>query len=107
MLSENGCLEQNVQDRRSSEKKGVLSLSEQGLETLKSIESNQALESLIMNSGVAMKYGNDSSAELNESWNSQSQISVGLKVLEYQVVIVVVVIIISSSIISKVGEKHH
>lgn len=67
MLSENGCLEQNVQDRKSSEKKGVLlSLSEQGLETLKSIESGQDLESLIMNSGVAMKYGNDSSAELSE-----------------------------------------
>lgn len=66
MLSENGCLEQNVQGRKSSEKKGVLSLSEQGLEILKSIESSQALESLIMNSGVAMKYGNDSSAELSE-----------------------------------------
>ncbi|CAI5787146.1 Hypothetical predicted protein [Podarcis lilfordi] len=66
MLSENGCLEQNVQDRKSSETEGVLNLLEQSLETLKSIESSQALESLIMNSGVAMKYGNDSSAELNE-----------------------------------------
>ncbi|XP_048359312.1 colorectal mutant cancer protein isoform X2 [Sphaerodactylus townsendi] len=66
MLSENGCLEQNVQDRRSSEKKEVLNLPGQGLETLKSTESNQALESLIMNSGVVMKYGNDSSAELSE-----------------------------------------
>ncbi|XP_060091581.1 colorectal mutant cancer protein isoform X6 [Heteronotia binoei] len=66
MLSKNGWLDQNVQDRKSSEKKGVLSLSEQGLESLKSIESSQALESLIMNSGVAMKYGNDSSAELSE-----------------------------------------
>lgn len=36
------------------------------METLKSIESCQALESLIMNSGVAMKYGNDSSADLSE-----------------------------------------
>lgn len=62
MLSENGCLEQNVQ----SEKGGLLNLLEQSLETLKSVESNQDLESLIMNSGVAMKYGNDSSAELSE-----------------------------------------
>ncbi|XP_053151112.1 colorectal mutant cancer protein isoform X2 [Hemicordylus capensis] len=66
MLSENGCLEQNVQDRKSSEKKEVLNLLEQRLETSKSIESSQDLESLIMNSGVAMKYGNDSSAELSE-----------------------------------------
>ncbi|XP_077203910.1 colorectal mutant cancer protein isoform X5 [Paroedura picta] len=66
MLSENGCLEQNVQERKSSEKKGVLNLLEQGFETLKSIESSQSLESLIMNSGVAIKYGNDSSAELSE-----------------------------------------
>ncbi|XP_062985590.1 colorectal mutant cancer protein isoform X2 [Elgaria multicarinata webbii] len=65
MLSENGCLEQNVQDRKSTEKKGGLNLLEQSLESLKSIESSQALESLIMNSGVALKYGNDS-AELSE-----------------------------------------
>ncbi|XP_062828246.1 colorectal mutant cancer protein isoform X3 [Anolis carolinensis] len=65
MLSENGCLEQNVQDRKSSEKKRVLSLLEQRLETLKSIERDQTLESLIMNSGVTLKYGNDS-AELSE-----------------------------------------
>lgn len=64
MFSENGCLVQKVQDGKSSDAKGVLNFLE--LWNLK-IYRQQASpgESLIMNTGVAMKYGNDS-AELSE-----------------------------------------
>lgn len=64
VLGENGCLDLNVP---AGSKPRLSSLNP--APTLRGLGTSPALKSAGMNSGVAVKYGNDSSAELSEVRN--------------------------------------